>query len=183
MSDYFTALDIDTITSLPLTLLGDPILRQLAQTVADPTASDIKILADAMVGTMMAANGVGLAAPQVGVSARLFVYWVPKERGNISQDVAPTIIINPEIVPLSQEQEHDWEGCLSIPNLQGLVPRYRHIGWQGYGLDGKIMAGEAKDFQARVMQHELDHLDGVVYLDRMTNLLSLGFVDVIKARS
>jgi len=137
-----------------------------------------------MIETMIEAPGVGLAAPQIGVSARLLVYRIPEARIGESENTVPMlprVLINPVLTPLSDEAQEGPEGCLSIPGIQGLVPRYRHVRLQAHDLDGSRIDEEAFDFHARVLQHEVDHLDGVLYLDRMDGLTSLGFTDALDA--
>jgi peptide deformylase len=129
-----------------------------------------------MLDTMHAMDGAGLAAPQIGVSLRVVIFAV--ESNPRYPDVEPipqTILINPQITPLSQEQELGWEGCLSIPGMRGLVPRYRHIHYQGYTPHGELIERAVRGFHARVVQHEVDHLDGILYPLRITDLSQFGF--------
>jgi len=138
-------------------------------------------LIDDMTQTMLEYNGVGLAAPQVHEELRLFVAQVVRDREDEEEDEPgkPEILalINPEIKPASRRVEEDWEGCLSIPDLRGLVPRYRDISVKAYDRTGRQVDLQASGFMARVIQHETDHLDGVLFLDRMTSLDSLSFID------
>ena len=171
---------------LPIIRMGHPTLRRIADGVPLPVANEVRELARHMVATMLEAPGVGLAAPQVGASLRLIVYRVPP--GRIGDDEpteprGPQVLINPVLTPLADGCEVAPEGCLSIPGLRGDVPRFRHIRYDGYNLEGEAVAGEAHGFHARVLQHEVDHLDGVLYLDRMTDMTSLGFVDVMMERA
>jgi peptide deformylase len=157
----------------PIIRLGDPILRAVAAPVADPSDPAIaRLLAD-MAETMQAASGVGLAAPQVASSLRAIVWRPILVRGEASDQIAA--LLNPELVPLDDVQELGAEGCLSIPELRGLVPRFARIGLRGLDLAGNRVEREAAGFEARILQHEVDHLDGVVYLDRMTDMASLGY--------
>ncbi len=149
--------------------MGNPVLREIAAPIADPTDPAVVRLAADMIATMLDAPGVGLAAPQVSESRRLIVFRVPADRGG-GEEVANTVLVNPVIEPLSDEMALGWEGCLSIPGLRGLVPRHTRIRYRGYGLDGARIEREATGFHARVVQHEVDHLDGVLYLDRMDDL-------------
>ena len=168
------------MTTLPILRAGHPILRQIAQPVEDPTDPDLEHLVDAMMATMDEAGGVGLAAPQVGVSLRLVILMVPAGRltGDPEDTALPlTVLINPVITPLGAETEEGWEGCLSLPGLRGLVPRARRIHYRAYGLDGALIERTASGFHARVVQHECDHLDGRLYPSRMTDLGTLGFVE------
>jgi peptide deformylase len=168
---------------LPILKLGHPTLRRVADPVPPPPFSGtIETLARDMIETMQAASGVGLAAPQVGVSLRMLVYYLPAYRVETSRHtvpMGPRVLINPELEPVEDEIAEGPEGCLSIPGLRGEVPRYTHIRYRAYSLDGTLIEGEAYDYHARILQHEVDHLDGVVYLDRMPEMLSLGYVDVV----
>lgn len=154
---------------LPIARMGNPVLRKIAEPIADPTDPAVARLAADMIATMLDAPGVGLAAPQVSESCRIIVFRVPADRGE-GEEVASTVLVNPEIEPLSEDMVLGWEGCLSIPGLRGLVPRHARIRYRGYGLDGSRIEREAGGFHARVVQHEVDHLDGVLYLDRMDDL-------------
>ncbi|MEQ9143466.1 MAG: peptide deformylase [Parvibaculaceae bacterium] len=163
--------------------MGHPVLQQTALPVDDPTAPEILDLVRDMIETMEDANGAGLAAPQVHESLRVVVFQAPEGRGSADIDAdeafdptAPlTILINPEIEPVGQELELGWEGCLSVPGLRGLVPRHRRIIYRGYDLDGQRIERRAQGFHARVVQHECDHLDGVLYPQRMPDLRALIF--------
>jgi len=168
------------MTSLPILRAGHPILRQIAQSVGDPADPQLARLVEAMIATMDEAGGVGLAAPQVGVSLRLIVFMVPETR--LSDDpldtpLALTALINPLITPLGDALVEGWEGCLSLPGLRGLVPRWQRIRYRGVGLDDRPIEREVAGFHARVVQHECDHLDGRLYPSRMTDLGTLGFVE------
>ncbi len=153
--------------------LGHPVLRRVAEPVPEEWLDTGRLhnLAADLIRTMMEQEGVGLAAPQVAEPLRLFAYWLP---GSEDQpEVAPTVIVNPEVRPVGDETEEGWEGCLSIPGLRGLVPRFVRIKVKGRGVDGSPVSLTADGFHARVIQHEYDHLDGIVYLDRMTDTRSL----------
>jgi peptide deformylase len=126
-----------------------------------------------MVQTMIEGQGVGLAAPQVAEGLRLFAYWVPESDEH--PEIAPTILVNPDVRPTGDRVEEDWEGCLSIPGLRGLVPRARRVKVKARTVEGDAVSLTADGFHARVIQHEYDHLDGVVFLDRMTSSRSLAF--------
>lgn len=170
--------------------MGHPVLAEVAQPVADPSAPEIYALVADMVATMVDANGAGLAAPQVHVPLRVVVFQTPPERmpegvgeeERFDYAAALTVLINPKIEFLTTEMEDGWEGCLSVPGLRGLVPRYREIIYRGVGLDGKLIERHAKGFHARVVQHECDHLDGVLYPQRMTNLRELIFESEVRHR-
>jgi peptide deformylase len=173
---------------LKIARMGHPVLAQIARPVADPTAPEIRHLVNDMVETMMDANGAGLAAPQVHVPLRLVIFQAPGERSGLSGDdgglseaerfdhTAPlTCLINPEIMVLDASIEGGWEGCLSLPGLRGFVERPAHIRYRGLGLDGKMIDRTARGFHARVVQHEVDHLDGKLYPSRMRDLGKLIF--------
>jgi peptide deformylase len=162
---------------LDLALMGNPILRRPADPIVDPGDAAIAALIADMQETMVAANGVGLAAPQVKRSCQLVIFEVPAERSEDGLGLAQTVLINPLIEPLSGEVEDGLEACLSVPGLIGVVPRWRHIGYRGLGIDGKVIEREARGFHARVVQHECDHLWGRLYVTRMTDLSKLAFRD------
>lgn len=159
---------------LKIARLGHPVLLRRAEPVADPAAPAIQRLIDDMVETMFDASGLGLAAPQVHAPLRLFVCRTG-ERDSL-------VLVNPEITPLGEEREEAFEGCLSIPGLRGLVPRARRIRFAGLDRRGAPVEGEAEGLAARVMQHENDHLDGVLYLSRMADLTQLGFTEELARR-
>lgn len=171
------------MTILKIARMGHPVLTQVADPVADPTSAEIRRLAADMIETMIDANGAGLAAPQVHIPLRLVVFQAPGERSDpgLSEDerfdhTAPlTILSNPVIEVLSEKRESGWEGCLSVPGLRGLVARPAHIRYTGVDLDGNTVSRIAKGFHARVVQHECDHLDGVLYPRRMDDLTKLIF--------
>ena len=163
---------------LPIVRAGHPALRSPSEAVADPTDAAIRRLAADMAETLEAAGGVGLAAPQVAVPLRVVLFYVPEHRvTSLADDApqAPTLLINPVIEPLDDEMAEGWEGCLSLPGLCGLVPRFARIRYRGLDLDGAAIERIAGGFHARVVQHECDHLDGVLYPARMRDLGSLGF--------
>src|ERR1700760_3921911 len=166
---------------LPVVRIGDPVLRAVAASVVDPADPTIAALARAMVETMVDAPGVGLAAPQVGQSLRLIVMRLIAERGAADEPLRTMALINPELEPIGDEIEMGWEGCLSVPELRGVVPRYKHIGYRGFLPDGTRVEGEFSGFQARILQHETDHLDGIIYLDRMRDLATLGYGPELQA--
>lgn len=159
---------------LKIARMGHPVLIRPADPVPDPTAPEIRRLVADMAETMQDAQGLGLAAPQVHVPLRLFVW-----RGGAGNVIA---LINPEIEPVGEEMEDGWEGCLSIPGLRGSVPRPARIRFRGLDIEGKPVEGEAAGLTARVIQHEADHLDGVLYPMRMTDFTLFGFTeDLAKA--
>jgi peptide deformylase len=168
---------------LNIVRMGDPVLRSIAAPIVDPTDPAVALLAQSMIQTMIAAPGVGLAAPQVAQGLRLIVMRMVADRGEAAEAAEPDRImalVNPEIVPLDDAVEQGWEGCLSIPDLRGIVPRLARIGYRGRLVDGTLVEREATGFQARILQHEVDHLDGILYLDRMTDLSSLGFASELE---
>ena len=168
---------------LKIARMGHPVLRRPAEPVPDPADPGRRRLVEDMVETMIDADGAGLAAPQVHVPLRVVVFQAPAERAPADLEpeerfdhTAPlTVLINPEIEILSEAREQGWEGCLSVPGLRGLVPRPAHIRYSGFGLDGRPIRREARGFHARVVQHECDHLDGILYPQRMTDLRFLIF--------
>ena len=163
---------------LKIARMGHPVLRQVAAPVPDPTDPVIRRLVHDMVETMGDAGGVGLAAPQVHSSLRVIVFQVPDARRNPGEPDGPTgmvALINPVIQPVGTQIDYALEGCLSIPGLRGLVPRHAAIRYTGLAPDGTPMAVAAEGFHARVVQHEVDHLNGVLYLDRMHDLSLLAF--------
>lgn len=160
--------------------MGHPLLRQVAAEIAPPFGDALHQLVEDMRASLEAVGGVGLAAPQIGVSKSLVIFEVPEDRvrmeeGETATGVPSTVLINPKITPLSEEMELGWEGCLSVPGLRGLVPRHTHIRYEGLGLDGKPVSIEARGFHARVVQHECDHLFGILYPERMTDMRYLMF--------
>jgi peptide deformylase len=174
---------------LKIARMGHPVLRQRAEPVADPAAPSVARLVADMVDTMVDAEGIGLAAPQVHVSQRIVVFHVPRSRAGGGADAAAgdpdgpvplTVLINPEIEPLDDAMAEGWEACLSVPGLTGTVPRHRRIRYRGIDLRGQPVERIAEGFHARVVQHECDHLDGILYPQRMADLGRLAFVDEIR---
>lgn len=155
--------------------LGHPVLRSIAEPVPEDWFGSGRLdeLGRDLIRTMLEEDGVGLAAPQVAEQLRLFAYWLPAHGDEA--EIEPTIVVNPEIRVVDPEPEEGWEGCLSIPGLRGLVPRARRIKVRGRTVDGDALSLTADGFHARVIQHEFDHLNGVVFLDRMTSPQSLAF--------
>src|SRR5438876_9007386 len=158
--------------------MGDPRLLERSQEVARFNTSAIDALLADMRDTMRKYDGAGLAAPQVGVPLRVVIFGVERNpRYPDAEPVPYTEIINPVLVPLSDDMEEGWEGCLSVPGLRGVVPRYSRIGYTGYDPKGGRIEREASGFHARVVQHECDHLDGILYPMRVTDLSKLMFVE------
>lgn len=168
------------MTLLKLARMGHPVLRQVAEPVEDPTAPEIRQLVSDMIETMEDAGGTGLAAPQVHVPLRVVVFRVGSERVTALPGDGPvglTVLINPMLEALDEEQSLGWEGCLSVPGLRGAVPRYTRLRYAGYDLDGGLIDRSVAGFHARVVQHECDHLDGILYPQRMTDLQLLTFIE------
>ncbi len=161
--------------------MGDPRLLRVAQPVTDFDSPELHRLVMDMVDTMAAANGAGLAAPQIGVDLQVVVFGTgaPNPRYPDAPPVPRTVLINPVITPLGPEQADDWEGCLSVPGLRGVVPRWQHIRYQGFDLTGQPIDREARGFHARVVQHECDHLQGVLYPMRVRDFSRFGFTEVL----
>jgi peptide deformylase len=159
---------------LKIARMGHPVLVQSAQPIDDPSAPTVRRLVADMAETMRDAEGIGLAAPQVHQSLRLILFMDAADRAE-AKGRRPLALINPEIEPLDDTLESGWEGCLSIPGLRGMVPRYARIGYRGLTLDGGTIEREAQGLHARVVQHEVDHLDGVLYPMRMPDLRQLTF--------
>lgn len=164
--------------------MGDPRLLAVSQPVADPTAPEIAALVADLFDTMHAANGAGLAAPQIGVGLRvvIFGYRDATARNPRYPDADPvpeTILVNPELTPLGSEFEDGWEGCLSVPGLRGVVPRHTRLRYRGLDLAGRLIEREVEGFHARVVQHECDHLDGILYPMRIRDFSRFGFTDIL----
>ncbi len=164
---------------LKVSRLGHPVLRAMAQAVAPEriTTPGFQSLLDDMVDTMREYNGVGLAAPQVHLPLRVAVLEVEHHPRHPEMPPVPlTFLVNPQLEILERAALEDWEGCLSVPELRGIVPRYRRLRVTALGRHGEPLEFVASDFHARVIQHENDHLNGEVYLDRMPHLRSLAFM-------
>jgi len=185
---------------LKIARMGHPILREKAEEVADPTAPEIHRLVRDMIETMADADGTGLAAPQVHVAKRVVVFMVEAARGadeagggegepaesetgageSGAGAVPLTVLINPVIEPLTEEQVVGWEACLSVPGMMGAVPRYTAVRYRALTPEGETVDRVARGFHARVVQHECDHLDGILYPMRMPDLALLGFVEEVR---
>jgi peptide deformylase len=158
--------------------MGHALLRERAKPVERFATAELRTLVEDMKETMAAKRGAGLAAPQIGVSWRVVIFGVDRNpRYPDAEPVPFTVLVNPKLVVLTREVEEDWEGCLSVPGLRGLVPRYTKLRYAGFDAEGQPIERVADGFHARVVQHECDHLDGILYPQRMTNLASLGFVE------
>lgn len=175
---------------LGIARMGHPVLRSPARPVEDPAAPEIARLIADMTETMGDAGGVGLAAPQVHVPLRLVMFFVPAARAahpgaaasaDAGDGAVPlTVLANPVIEPLGEEMDEAWEACLSVPGLTGLVPRFRRIRYRGVDPSGAVVERIAEGFHARVVQHECDHLDGILYPRRLRDIGTLGFVDEMR---
>jgi peptide deformylase len=153
---------------LQISQLGNPVLRQTAELITEIQAQPVQSLIDNLLATLQHSNGVGIAAPQAGVSQRLLIVASrPNPRYPHAPEMEPTPMINPRLVNHSDEVVKDWEGCLSIPGIRGLVPRYREIAIEYCDRHGNLQRQELTDFVARIFQHEFDHLEGYVFLDRL----------------
>jgi peptide deformylase len=171
---------------LKIAHMGHPILRKKSVPIENPCAPEIGYLVKDMMETLDDAGGVGLAAPQVYNSLRLIIFKVPDARSaperyksaglvEESDEVPLTVLINPEIVVIGSKTNPAFEGCLSIPDMMGEVNRHSHIFYRGVGLEGQLIEREAKGFHARVVQHECDHLNGILYPQRISDLATFGY--------
>ncbi len=195
---------------LKIARMGHPVLKRVAQPIDDPGAPEVRRLVNDMLDTLEDAGGTGLAAPQVHVPRRLVLFYVSSERAqrengredgedgredgedgredgedasDEAEEVPLTVLVNPTLEPLSEEMVVSWEACLSLPDLAGRVPRYKAVRYRGLDLRGEEIVREARGFHARVVQHECDHLDGVLYPQRMTDLSTLTFASELRARA
>jgi peptide deformylase len=167
----------------PVLKMGHPLLRQVARPVTEFGTPALRELVRDMDDTMRALDGAGLAAPQIGVSLRVVIFEVRQNpRYPQAGEVPYTVLLNPVLTPLGDETEDGWEGCLSVPGLRGLVPRHRRLHYRGYDLDGVPIDRTVEGFHARVVQHEVDHLDGILYPMRLRSLHDLGFEDTLFPR-
>lgn len=161
--------------------MGDPRLLRVAQPVTAFDSDALHTLVRDMLETMAAANGAGLAAPQIGVDLRLVIFGTdaPNPRYPDAPPVPRTVLCNPVIEPLGDEEEEGWEGCLSVPGLRGVVPRHVDLRYEGFDPQGRALRREVSGFHARVVQHECDHLAGILYPMRMRDLSRFGFTDIL----
>ena len=161
--------------------MGDPRLLRIAQAVTDFDSDALHLLVTDLLDTMRAANGAGLAAPQIGVDLQLVIFG-SFERNPRYPDrpvVPPTVLVNPIITPIGDAEESDWEGCLSVPGLRGLVPRWSQIRYTGFDQFGDAIDRTVEGFHARVVQHECDHLWGKLYPMRMRDFSQFGYTEVL----
>jgi peptide deformylase len=160
--------------------MGDPVLLQRAVEVERFDTPELRALVNDMEDTMKAANGAGLAAPQIGVSKRVVIFGFDRnDRYPDAPAVPKTVLINPVLTPVDDEEESGWEGCLSVPGMRGLVPRRLRLRYQGKDQHGHAIDRTVDGFHARVVQHEVDHLDGILYPMRIRDLTKFGFQDVL----
>ncbi|MFA7280185.1 MAG: peptide deformylase [Sterolibacterium sp.] len=162
--------------------MGDPRLLAKAQPVTDFNTAELNELLADMRETMDHLDGAGLAAPQIGVGLRVVIFGF--EANARYPDAAPvpySVLINPQLTPLSDETEEGWEGCLSVPGLRGVVPRWKHLRYSGWNAEGRFFEREVEGFHARVVQHECDHLEGILYPMRIRDFSRFGFTDVLES--
>lgn len=162
---------------------GHPVLARVADPIADPTAPEVRTLIADMLDSLAASGGIGLAAPQIAVPLRAVIYRVPEERVSTLPGDSPqpmTTLINPVLTVADPTEQVGWEGCLSMPGLAGQVPRARAVRLTAWDLDGRPIDRVIAGYHARVLQHECDHLDGVLYVRRMTDMASLVFTEELR---
>ena len=159
--------------------MGEPLLKELAAPVAHFDGALLELVAD-MDDTMRAERGAGIAAPQIGVGARVVIFELKDNpRYPHIKPVPYTVLVNPTLTPLTEEQDEGWEGCLSVPGMRGLVPRFTRLRYQGFDAHGTPLDRTVEGFHARVVQHEVDHLDGILFPQRVRDLRNFGFEDVL----
>jgi peptide deformylase len=167
----------------PILRMGDPRLLQVARPVAEFGTPALRELIGDMFDTLRAADGAGLAAPQIGVPLRVVIFGADEGRPNPRYPDAPpvprTVLVNPVLQPLGEEMDDGWEGCLSVPGLRGVVPRHRRLRYRGFDAEGRPIERLAEGFHARVVQHECDHLDGILYPMRVRDFTRFGFTEVL----
>ena len=160
--------------------MGDPRLLAVADPVVEFGTPELADLLNDMQDTMLHLRGAGLAAPQIGIGLRVVIFGFDENSRYPEEDAVPfTVLINPELTALGEEQDEGWEGCLSVPGMRGLVPRYRNLRYTGIDAQGNPIDRTVKDFHARVVQHEVDHLDGILYPRRIRDLTQFGFNDAL----
>lgn len=160
--------------------MGDPLLRQVAAPVTEFGTPWLRALVTDMDETMRSLSGAGIAAPQIGVSLRVVIFEVTESpRYPHVSPIPYTVLVNPVLTPLGEDMEEGWEGCLSVPGMRGLVPRYRRLRYAGFDPEGAPIDRTVEGFHARVVQHEVDHLDGILYPQRVADLRNFGFEDAL----
>ena len=164
----------------PVLKMGDPRLLEVAQKVKKFNTPELNALIQDMHDTMESLNGAGLAAPQIGVGLQVVIFGVQRNaRYPDAEEVPYTVLVNPVLTPLTKEMEEDWEGCLSVPGMRGMVPRFTRLRYQGVDQHGKRIDRSVEGFHARVVQHECDHLQGILYPMRITDMRLFGFTEVL----
>ena len=164
----------------PVLKMGDPVLLQIARPVENFDTPDLHALLTDMHDTMASLNGAGLAAPQIGVSLQVVIFGVGKNpRYPQAEEVPCTVLINPQLEPIDDAMEDGWEGCLSVPGMRGLVPRHKCLRYRGFDQFGHAIDRTVSDFHARVVQHEVDHLNGILYPMRIRDLRNFGFNETL----
>jgi peptide deformylase len=162
--------------------MGEPLLQSVAAPITRFDGELLALVAD-MDDTMRALSGAGIAAPQIGVSARVVIFELrDNPRYPHIAPVPYTVLVNPLVTPLTAEQDEGWEGCLSVPGMRGLVPRYRRLRYRGFDQYGAPLERTVEGFHARVVQHEVDHLDGILFPQRVRDMRDFGFEDALTAR-
>ena len=161
--------------------MGDPRLLRVAQPVSEFGTPELQALIDDLFETMHSVNGAGRAAPQIGVDLQLVIFGFPKanQRSPAAPPVPETVLLNPVVIPLGELEEEGWEGCLSVPGMRGVVPRFARLRYTGFGPGGEVIDREAEGFHARVVQHECDHLVGKLYPMRIRDFSRFGFTSVL----
>lgn len=160
-------------------IMGEPSLLEKSKPV-EKFDTELANLIKRLTATMQQKGGVGIAAPQIGINQRVMMFGFDKnDRYPNEQPIPFTVLVNPTYQPLSDEKVHGWEGCLSVPGMRGLVPRYQHIRYQGFDQTGQPIERTAEGFHARVVQHEIDHLDGILFPFRIENLNDFGYEKVL----
>ena len=165
----------------PILKMGDDRLLRVAKPIVEFSTPELKQLLDEMLVTMKAANGAGLAAPQIGVDLQVVIFGsgAINPRYPDAPIINRTVLINPVITPIGTDEEDGWEGCLSVPGLRGIVPRFKYLRYQGFDENGNVIDRTVDGFHARVVQHECDHLNGILYPMRIKDFKKFGFTEVL----
>lgn len=168
------------MTVRTLLKMGDPLLLEVAKPVTEFNTPELQELVSDLFETMHAHDGVGIAAPQIGVSLQVVIFgFQMNPRYPNAAAVPETVLINPVLTPLTDDEEEGWEGCLSVPGLRGKVPRFTQLRYQGFDMTGQVIDRTVEGFHARVVQHECDHLIGMLYPRRIRDLRQFGYTDVL----
>lgn len=168
----------------PVLRMGEVSLFEPSEEVAEFNTNQLESLLTDMWDTMAAQNGAGIAAPQIGVNLRVVIFGYEENLRYPDEDAIPqTVLINPVVTPIGDEIEEGWEGCLSVPGMRGLVPRFTHIRYQGFDQFGQPIDREVAGFHARVVQHECDHLDGILYPQRIEDMSYFGFFEELETNN